>query len=145
MSRKMNDVLAGAACDFDDDTPRRQDAAKDIKNEIAITYGCRRVLPMIGHLLAYSTWRELCLRHAPKSASRRVGMCSLQRFLVIRFQAVYGVAHRHVIFASLSEPRDPCDETTTRAADRPWLDLAMTRSLVRFIDLFVRSAPWRRA
>jgi hypothetical protein len=33
----MNDVLAGAACDFEDDTPRRQDAAKDIENEIAIT------------------------------------------------------------------------------------------------------------
>ena len=37
ISRKMNDVLAGAACDFEDDTRRRQDAAKDIENEIAIT------------------------------------------------------------------------------------------------------------
>jgi hypothetical protein len=39
----------------------------------------------------------------------------------------------------------PCDETTTRAADRPWLGFAMTRGSDRFIDLFVRSAPWRRA
>ena len=37
------------------------------------------------------------------------------------------------------------DETTTLAADRPWLDLAMTGGSDRFIDLFVRSAPWRRA
>ena len=58
-------------------------------------------------------------------------MCSLQRFLVIRFEAVYGVAHRYVIVASLSEPRrDPRDETTTRAADRPWLGLAMTRAQI---------------
>ena len=33
----MNDVLARAACDFEDDTPYRQDFAKDIENEIAIT------------------------------------------------------------------------------------------------------------
>ena len=69
-------------------------------------------------------------------------MCSLQRFRVIRFQAVYGVAHRYVSIASLSEPRERCDETTTRAADRPWLGLAMTGGSDRFIDLFVRSAPW---
>jgi hypothetical protein len=41
-------------------------------------------------------------------------VCSPQRFLVNRFEAVYGAAHRHVIVASLSEPPDPCDETTTR-------------------------------
>jgi hypothetical protein len=72
-------------------------------------------------------------------------MFSLQRFLVNRFEAVYGAAHRHVIVASLPEPRDPSDETTTLAADRPWLDLAMTGGSDRFMDLFVRSAPWRRA
>jgi hypothetical protein len=33
----MNDVLARAACDFEDDTPLRQDIPKDIENEIAIT------------------------------------------------------------------------------------------------------------
>jgi hypothetical protein len=33
----MNDVLPRTACDFEDDTPRRQDATKDIENEIAIT------------------------------------------------------------------------------------------------------------
>jgi hypothetical protein len=50
VSRKMNDVLARAACDFEDDTRRRQDIAKDIENEIAITYCRRRVLAVIRHL-----------------------------------------------------------------------------------------------
>ena len=47
--------------------------------------------------------------------------------------------------ASLSEPRERFDETTTRAADRPWLGLAMTRGSRLGSFLFVRSAPWRRA
>ena len=37
ISRKMNYMLAGAACDFKDDARRRQEIAKDIENEIAIT------------------------------------------------------------------------------------------------------------
>ena len=46
----MNYVLTRAACDFEDDTRRRQDIAKDIENEIAIA-DCRgRVLSVIGHL-----------------------------------------------------------------------------------------------
>ena len=46
----MNDVLTRAACNFEDDTPQRQDISKDIENEIAIT-DCRRgVLAVIGHL-----------------------------------------------------------------------------------------------
>jgi hypothetical protein len=32
----MNDVLARAACDFENDTPLRQDIPEDIENEIAI-------------------------------------------------------------------------------------------------------------
>src|SRR6516225_3644803 len=47
---KINDMLARAACDFEDDTRRRQDIAKNIENEIAITYRCRRVLAVIRHL-----------------------------------------------------------------------------------------------
>jgi hypothetical protein len=50
ISRKMNDVLAGAACDFEDDTAHRQDIAKNIENEIAIVYCCRRVLAIVDHL-----------------------------------------------------------------------------------------------
>ena len=50
ISRKMNDVLTRAACDFEDDTRHRQDTAKDIENEIAITECRRRVLAVIGHL-----------------------------------------------------------------------------------------------
>ena len=48
--RKMNHVLARAACDFEDEAPYRQDIAKDVENEIAITHGRKRVLAMIGHL-----------------------------------------------------------------------------------------------
>jgi hypothetical protein len=46
----MNDMLARAACDFEDDACHRQDVAKDIENEIAIAYCRRRVLAMVGHL-----------------------------------------------------------------------------------------------
>src|ERR1700729_2708384 len=56
ISRKMNDVLTRAACDFEDDTRHRQDIAKDIENEIAITYCRRRVLAMIGHLPRTLNW-----------------------------------------------------------------------------------------
>jgi hypothetical protein len=47
---KMYDVLARAACNFEDDTRRRQDIAKDIKNEITITDCRRRLLAVIDHL-----------------------------------------------------------------------------------------------
>ena len=46
----MNDVLARAACNFKDYARRRQDIAKDIENEIAITDCRRRVLAVIDHL-----------------------------------------------------------------------------------------------
>jgi len=46
----MNDMFARAACDFEDYARRRQDIAKDVENEIAITYCRRRVLAVIGHL-----------------------------------------------------------------------------------------------
>src|SRR5260370_11456185 len=46
----MNDVLARAACDFENDASHRQDIAKDIENEVAITQCCRGVLAVIGHL-----------------------------------------------------------------------------------------------
>jgi hypothetical protein len=55
ISRKMNDMLARAACDFEDDACHRQEVAKDIENEIAIAYCRGRVLAVIGHLLAHST------------------------------------------------------------------------------------------
>ena len=45
----MNDVLARAACDFKDDARRRQDIAKDIENEIAITQCCGRILAIVAH------------------------------------------------------------------------------------------------
>jgi TolB-like protein len=48
--RKMNDVLARTACDFEHDTRRRQDTTKDAENGIAIAQGCWRMLTVIGHL-----------------------------------------------------------------------------------------------
>ena len=62
ISRKMNDVLTRAACDFEDDTRHRQDISKDIENEIAIADCRRRVLTAIGHFLTHSTWLWLRLR-----------------------------------------------------------------------------------
>ena len=107
VSRKMNDMLARAACDFDDDTRRRQDIAKDIENEIAITYCRRRVLAAIGHLprtfdlaLAWLTPR------ASVSFARSSDMFieEISRYSV---RGVYGMPRRHVIVVSLSEPRGP--------------------------------------
>src|SRR5580700_6775283 len=74
ISRKMNDVLTRAACDFEDDARHRQDVAKDIEDEIAIAYCRGRVLAMIGHFLTHSTWLWLRLQRA---------LCSLRRSLVI--------------------------------------------------------------
>ena len=65
MSRKMNDVLTRAACDFEDDTHHRQDIAKDIENEIAIADCRRRVLAVIGHFLTHSASLWLRLQRAP--------------------------------------------------------------------------------
>jgi hypothetical protein len=45
----MNDVLARAACDFEDDALRRQDITKDTENEIAIAQCCRGMLAGVVH------------------------------------------------------------------------------------------------
>ncbi|HEY2140108.1 MAG TPA: hypothetical protein VGH00_08505 [Chthoniobacterales bacterium] len=91
----MNDVLARAACDFEDDTCRRQDIAKDIENEIAIPYRRRCVLAVIGHLPLHSTRLWPRLRDA----------LSLQRFLAIRFDA--STAHHHCrIIVATTRPLD---------------------------------------
>ena len=104
ISRKMNDVLTRAACDFEDDTRHRQDISKDIENEIAIADCRRRVLAVIGHFLAHSTWLWLRLRHAT----------SLQRFLVIRSRRL-----RHgLIVASLSQPCDLSGRDENALSDR---------------------------
>jgi hypothetical protein len=50
ISRKMNDVLSRAACDFKDDASPRQDIAQDIENEIAIAQCRRRMLAVVAHL-----------------------------------------------------------------------------------------------
>src|SRR5580692_6792511 len=64
ISRKMNDVLTRAACDFKDDTRHRQDIAKDTENEIAIAYCRGRVPAVIGHLRSALTWLWPRLRDA---------------------------------------------------------------------------------
>ena len=50
ISRKMNDVLARAACDFEDDALRRQHITKDTENEIAIAQCCGCILARVVHL-----------------------------------------------------------------------------------------------
>ena len=45
----MNDVLARAARDFEDDAPCRQDITKDTENEIAIAQCCRGILASVVH------------------------------------------------------------------------------------------------
>jgi hypothetical protein len=45
----MNDVLARAACDLEDDPLCRQDITKDIDNEIAIAQRCRSMLAGVVH------------------------------------------------------------------------------------------------
>ena len=45
----MNDVLARAARDFEDDALRRQDITKDTENEIAIAQCCRGILAGVVH------------------------------------------------------------------------------------------------
>ena len=49
ISRKINDVLARAACDFEDDALRRQDITKDTENEIAIAQCRRGILAGVVH------------------------------------------------------------------------------------------------
>ena len=77
ISRKMNDVLARAACDFKDDARRRQDIAKDIENEIAITDCRRRVLAVIDHLPRTFNLALGSLTPRPSVSFGRVRMCSL--------------------------------------------------------------------
>jgi hypothetical protein len=48
-SNEMNDMLASAACDFEDDARLWQDIAKDIENEIAIAQSRRRILAVVAH------------------------------------------------------------------------------------------------
>ena len=77
ISRKMNDVLARAACDFEDDALRRQDITKDIENEIAIAQCCRRVLAVIDHLPRTFNLALASLTPRPSVSFGRVRMCSL--------------------------------------------------------------------
>ena len=102
----MNDVLTRAACDFEDDTCHRQDIAKDIENEIAITYCRRRVLAVIGHL-------PRTFNSALAPLTRRAFVAEVSRNSVRR---VYGTA-------SLSQPRDLSGRDESAFADRLGLAL----------------------
>ena len=86
----MNDVLTRAACDFEDDTRHRQNIAKDIENEIAITDCRRRILAVIGHLPRTSN-----LALAPLTPRAFV-----VRFLVMRFEASTAGPHCRIIVAT---------------------------------------------
>ena len=90
ISRKMNDVLTRAACDFEDDARHRQDISKDIENEIAIA-DCRgRVLAVIDHLPRTFNFALAPLTHA----------LSLQRFPLIRCEASTARPHCRIIVAT---------------------------------------------
>ena len=65
ISRKINDVLARAACDFEDDALRRQDIPKDTENEIAIAQRCRGILMGVDHI-----------RMRSQSLGRRIADCA---------------------------------------------------------------------
>src|SRR5271170_1701736 len=79
----MNDVLARAACDFKDYARSRQDIAKNIENEIAVTHCRRRVLPVIGHLprTFYSASASFIPSASLSFTKSRI--CQLRRFLEI--------------------------------------------------------------
>ena len=49
VSGKMNDLLARAACDFEDDALRQHSITKDTENEIAIAQCCRGILAGVVH------------------------------------------------------------------------------------------------
>ena len=69
ISGKMNDVLARAACDFEDDALRRQDITKDTENEIAIAQCCRGMLAgVVHHPHAFG---QLGPQNSPLGKSRR--------------------------------------------------------------------------
>src|ERR1700722_12130169 len=90
ISRKMNDVLTRAACDFEDETRHRQDVAKDIENEVAVADGCGRVLAVIDHLL-----RTFDLALASLTPHAFVA-----EFLAIRFEASTARHHCRIIVAT---------------------------------------------
>ena len=54
ISRTMNDMLASAACDFEDDARLWQDIAKDIEDEIAIAQCRRRILAAVAPILPHA-------------------------------------------------------------------------------------------
>ena len=104
----MNDVLTRAACDFEDDTCRRQNIAKDIENEIAIPYRRRCVLAVIGHL-----------PHTFNSAlARLTRRAFVAEVLAIRFDASTAQHHCRIIVASLSQPRDLSGRDDNALSDR---------------------------
>src|ERR1700677_4491737 len=105
----MNDVLTRAACDFEDDTCRRQNIAKDIENEIAIPYRRRCVLAVIGHL-----------PHTFNSALAPL----TRRFRCRGFWQFGSTRLRHsIIVASLLQPRDLSGRDESAFADRLGLAL----------------------
>jgi hypothetical protein len=111
ISRKMNDVLTRAACDFKDDTRHRQDIAKDIKDEIAVADCRRRVLAVVGHRSRTFNLAWGSLRHALVAG-----------FLVMRLEASTARPHRRIIVATAR----PLGRDDNANANRLRLRLAMS-------------------
>ena len=141
---QTNDVLARAACDFKDCARRRQDIAKDIKNEIAITHCRRRVLAVISHLPR--TFGLASARLAPGASASfaiELGRVHCRGFAWLDLRRLWHApppCHCCVIVrttrAGLVQRHDHA------SGDRLRLRLAMNRSSARFVGLFERSAPW---
>jgi hypothetical protein len=101
----MNDVLTRATCDFEDDTLHRQDIAKDIKNEIAITYCRGRVPSVIGHF--------------PRTFDLALALLTPRAFVAEASRDFGSRRLRHgLIVASLSQPRDLSGREDNGLADR---------------------------
>ena len=83
---EVNDMLAGAACDFEDIALCRQNLTKDIENEIAIPYCRRCVLAVIGHL-------PHTFNSALAPLTRRAFVAEV--ISVIRFEAYTSTARHH--------------------------------------------------
>jgi hypothetical protein len=119
VSGKMDDVLARAAGDFEDDALRRQDITKDTQNEIAIAQRCRGILTGVVHRLhAFPELRpqdsrlgknrrnrrmnaHWCCRRPRLSASNSIATCPFSDITASR-----GIAKRRGSFGPPITPRE---------------------------------------
>ena len=136
VSGKMNDVLARAACDFEDDTRRRQDIAKDVENEIAITYCRRRVLAVIRHLPRTFDMASAWLTPMRLGKLREeFGCVHCRRSLAIRSEASMACPAAMSLLCHCPNHVGLPQRRDHASGDRLRLRLAMNRGSARFVGL----------